>query len=378
MYYEFDPGFNVGVKVKIIRYTADGDRIVAAAAKRSLSRRDLDVQLGKMSDEEVSVWIEETFKRQHFSPWEHSVYTWTVEGCSRVCSHQLVRHRIASFTQLSFRYARLGFDRKCLDPSFYDGRCISLDIGVDAGLDACQEGGYVYVRSGDSEADIRLLDDGAIVERVSLSGRIVEDALVESWLMDMFDTSLLGGFEGRKVPLENVYRRYCRMIDFVIPPSIRSKKELLAVFIRETSRVFQVYRDLISKGVPPEDARFLVPMGVQTKLVVTMNARELIQSFLPLRMCTKAQWEIRTVAWLLWRELNRIHPRLFKYAGPRCIFYENAIRRNPITLEDLLNGVELVMERCPENIERDGIPRCVRSNLLLLEKNGYNISGEQG
>ncbi len=368
----------MGVKVKVIRYTADGDRIVATAAKRSLSRRDLDVQLGKMSNEEVGVWIEETFKRQHFSPWEHSVYTWTVEGCSRVCSHQLVRHRIASFTQLSFRYARLGFDRKCLDPSLYDGRCIRLDIGVDVGFDVCQEGGYVHVRSGDSEATIRLLDDMAIVERVSFSGESVDDALLESWLIDMFDSKIFSGFVGQRVPRENVYRRYCRMIDIVIPPSIISKQELLAVFIKETSRVFQVYRYLISKGVPPEDARFLIPMGVQTKLVVTMNARELIQSFLPLRMCTKAQWEIRTVAWLLWRELNRLHPRLFKYAGPRCIFYENAIRKNPITLEELLNGVELVMERCPENIGRDSISRCVRSNLLLLEKNGCNINGEQG
>jgi thymidylate synthase (FAD) len=367
----------VGVKVRVIRYTLDGDRIVAAAAKRSLSRRDLDVQLEKMSDEEVSVWIEETFKRQHFSPWEHSVYTWTVEGCSRVCSHQLVRHRIASFTQLSFRYAKLGFDTKCINPALYRNKCVRLDPGVGSELEACQEKGYVHVKSGGSEAIIRLLDNSALIEKVSPSGDKVEDALVESWLIDMFDSDISSGFEGQQVPLDRVYRRYCRMIDFVMPPSIKSKRSLSAIFIKETSRLFQVYRNLISRGVPPEDARFIIPMGVQTKLVVTMNARELIQSFLPLRMCTKAQWEIRMVAWLLWRELYRIHPRLFKYAGPRCVFYENAVRRSPITLEDLINGANLVIERCPENIDRKDIPRCVRSNILLLEKNGYTIGNEQ-
>ncbi|MCE4606188.1 MAG: FAD-dependent thymidylate synthase [Desulfurococcales archaeon] len=363
----------MGVKVEVVRYTVDGDRIVAAAAKRSLSRRDLDVQIAKMSDEEVDAWIRETFKRQHFSPWEHSVYTWTVEGCSRVCSHQLVRHRIASFTQLSLRYAKLGFDKRCLLPELYKGKCIDLPVLSGRVLKACWSGDSIRIFSNNSLLRLRVREGYALVDEYTRSGDSLDDSLVESWLYDMIDGDIPESLKGLRVPVRNVYRRYCRMIDFVIPPSIASKKEAASEFIRETSRLFHVYRKMVSKGIPPEDARFIIPMGVQTKLVITMNARELIQSFLPLRMCTKAQWEIRIVAWLLWRKLLSIHPRLFKYAGPRCVFYENAIRKEPITLSELITGIGLVMERCPENINRDGIPRCVRSNLFFLEKMGYRI-----
>jgi len=365
----------VGVKVEVVRYTAEGDRIVAAAAKRSLSRRDVDVQLGKMSDDEVDVWIRETFKRQHFSPWEHSVYTWTVEGCSRVCSHQLVRHRIASFTQLSLRYAKLGFDRKCLLPELYREKCVGLPVISGRVLKACWYGDSIKVYSNDSFIRLRVRGDYVLVDEYRWSGSSLDDSIVESWLYDMVDSDLPENLNRIRVPLENAYRRYCRMIDFVIPPSMASKEDVASDFIRETSRLFLKYREMVSKGIPPEDARFIIPMGVQTKLVITMNARELVQSFLPLRMCTKAQWEIRIVAWLLWRRLLSIHPRLFRYAGPRCIFYENAIRRELITLSELINGKGLVTERCPENIDRDGIPKCVRSNLFFLEKMGYDVNG---
>ncbi|MCE4614556.1 MAG: FAD-dependent thymidylate synthase [Desulfurococcales archaeon] len=363
----------MGVRVEVVRFTNGGDRIIAAAAKRSLSRRDLNVQLAKMSDEEVDIWVRETLKRQHFSPWEHSVYTWTVEGCSRVCSHQLVRHRIASFTQLSLRYAKLGFDGKCLDPNLYRGKCVDLPVMDNRSLKACWNDDMITVSSNDSQLRLHVKQGFAFIDGYRESGDSLDDALLESWFLDMIDNEIPRSLGRLKVPLENVYRRYCRMIDFVIPPSIASRSSIASDFIRETSRLFLSYRKMISKGIPPEDARFIVPMGVQTKLVITMNARELIQSFLPLRMCTKAQWEIRIVAWLLWKKLQSIHPKLFRYAGPRCILYENAIRQEPMTLAELINGKNPIMERCPENIEKGGIPKCVRSNILFLQKMGYHI-----
>ncbi|WP_256205099.1 FAD-dependent thymidylate synthase [Aeropyrum camini] len=95
---------SLGISVRLLEYTVEGERIVAVASKVSLSRSPAE-RLLSIGEEEVEKWILETFRRQHFSPWEHSVYTFMVEGLSRVASHQLVRHRVASYTQLSHRYS---------------------------------------------------------------------------------------------------------------------------------------------------------------------------------------------------------------------------------------------------------------------------------
>ena len=93
----------LNITVKLIRYTEDAPRLVALASKTSLSRKPLQ-ELLEISDDEVEVWVKETFRRQHFSPWEHASYTFVIDGLSRVASHQLVRHRVASYTQMSHRY----------------------------------------------------------------------------------------------------------------------------------------------------------------------------------------------------------------------------------------------------------------------------------
>jgi len=95
--------------------------------------------------------------------------------------------------------------------------------------------------------------------------------------------------------------------------------------------------------------------------VVTMNARELVQVFLPLRMCTKAQWEIRFIAWEMWRELVKVHPQLFKWAGPSCVYRENTSRMEPVELQRFLEGEEkFTIPRCPELVENKAIPTCLR------------------
>lgn len=48
--------------------------------------------------------VKRLYENGHHSPFEHVFFTWKVEGISRACSHQLVRHRLASFTQRSQRY----------------------------------------------------------------------------------------------------------------------------------------------------------------------------------------------------------------------------------------------------------------------------------
>ena len=66
-----------------------------------------------------------------------------------------------------------------------------------------------------------------------------------------------------------------------------------------------------------EDARFVLPNAAETRMLVTMNVRELLH-FFELRCCSRAQWEIREVAWQMLAKCKEVAPILFQYAGPRC------------------------------------------------------------
>lgn len=67
-----------------------------------------------------------------------------------------------------------------------------------------------------------------------------------------------------------------------------------------------------------EDARFVLPNAAETKLIMTMNARELLH-FFQLRCCNRAQWEIRAMAWEMLRQVKQVAPYLFEQAGPACL-----------------------------------------------------------
>jgi thymidylate synthase (FAD) len=67
-----------------------------------------------------------------------------------------------------------------------------------------------------------------------------------------------------------------------------------------------------------EDARFVLPNAAETKMLVTMNARELLH-FFNLRCCNRAQWEIRALATEMLRLVRREAPVMFREAGPGCL-----------------------------------------------------------
>ena len=162
----------------------------------------------------------------HESVLEHASFTFAIEGISRACSHQLVRHRMASYSQQSQRYVNL------------------------------------------------------------------------------------------------------EEVDFVMPESIRDKEGLWYEVGKGTFTTSEVYAELmdyISKlysrmiiaGIPEEDARYILPNACKTNIIVTMNAREL-KHFLSLRLCTRAQWEIRQLAEKMLDCVREVAPTLFEDAGPRC------------------------------------------------------------
>jgi thymidylate synthase (FAD) len=97
--------------------------------------------------------------------------------------------------------------------------------------------------------------------------------------------------------------------DFVTPKTIKENdaeeeyKELLESTI-------STYKKLLEKGVPKEDARFVLPIASPTNITVTMNGRELLH-FLDLRLEENAQWEIREVAKRMLEEVKDVAPNIF-------------------------------------------------------------------
>lgn len=92
------------MKVKLIKYTPEPERMVAMAARLCYSPIGAEELVEKMSDKQVENLVKKIVKMGHASTVEHVSFTFAIEGISRVLTHQLVRHRIASYSQQSQRY----------------------------------------------------------------------------------------------------------------------------------------------------------------------------------------------------------------------------------------------------------------------------------
>lgn len=157
----------------------------------------------------------------HESVLEHWSATFAIEGISRACSHQLVRHRVASYSQQSQRWVRMAYSSR--DP-----------------------------------------------------------------------------------------------FNYVLPDSIKDNPEARVLFENHMRATAEVYGRLVDcYDIPMEDARYVLPNACCTNIVVTMDAREL-RHFLGLRLCTRAQWEIRELAERMLELLKEECPVLFEDIGPQC------------------------------------------------------------
>ena len=206
------------MKVTLLQYTPDPERTVALAARLCYSSASIGELHERFSQADVTGFLEKIISLGHQSVIEHISFTFGIEGISRACSHQLVRHRLASYSQQSQRYVV---------------------------------------------------------------------------------------FKGDDFPL-------------IIPESISGSTLRMASFTRAMAAAAEAYRELVSDGVPAEDARFVLPNAAETKIIVTMNGRELLH-FFELRCCERAQWEIRAMALQMLKLTKPLAPTIFKSAGPGCI-----------------------------------------------------------
>ena len=202
------------MKVTLLEHTPSPDALVASAARLCYSPLDIAGIRQNLAGNKARELVDKLLSLGHESPLEHVSFTFGIEGVSRALSHQLVRHRIASYSQQSQRYVK--------------------------------------------ETDF----------------------------------------------------------SFVTPPCIALSAEATAKYNATMEHLRQTYAELLAL-VPAEDARYILPNACATKLVATMNARSLY-NFFALRCCTRAQWEIRALAFAMLRLAKEQAPAVFSVAGPDC------------------------------------------------------------
>lgn len=92
------------IKVSLLKHTENPERAVAMAARLCYSPSGASELAENMSDKQVESLVGKIVELGHASTMEHVFFTFGIEGVSRVLTHQLVRHRIASYSQQSQRY----------------------------------------------------------------------------------------------------------------------------------------------------------------------------------------------------------------------------------------------------------------------------------
>ena len=219
------------MQVELLYHTPDPERAIATAARLCYAPVGAAELMETMPEERVKSVLSTIMSAGHTSTLEHASYTFAVDGVSRALTHQLVRHRIASFNQQSQRYVK-----------FTDGQPLTArDVAF------------------------------------TLNGMAT-----------------------------------------VKPESVAANEETNAVFDEAIVAAIEAYEKLLAAGVPAEDARYLLPNAAETKIVITMNVRELLH-FFSLRCCNRAQWEIREMAHRMLELARPTAPFIFMDAGAPCI-----------------------------------------------------------
>lgn len=203
------------IKVKLVAHTPNPERALAVAARTCMRDADYEDSYAELNDEDVQRILGSVIVSNHHSVLEHASFTFAISGVSRVLTHQLVRHRIASYCQLSQQ------------------------------------------RTDSSE------------------------------------------------------------LQFTVPPEIEEELDLAKEYSRMMTSCQQLYNRLVQSGIPKGSARYVLPSGFNTRITMTINARSLF-NLLAQRKCGVEEWEFQEVAQLMHRELMKVAPNIFWYAGPAC------------------------------------------------------------
>ena len=196
---------------------------------------------------------------------------------------------------------------------------------VALGARLCYAGGDV----GSLIEQISEKDQQAFLEKLMTMGHesVLEHASF-TFLAEGVSRVLLAQITRHRIASFSVQsQRYVSYQDgfgYIIPPSILALGEDAAEEFRAQMAQIQSWYEGWQKRLGAagessnEDARFVLPGACETRILFTMNVREL-RHFFALRMCNRAQWEIRALADSMFQQCYRVAPALFKDAGPGCL-----------------------------------------------------------
>lgn len=115
-------------------------------------------------------------------------------------------------------------------------------------------------------------------------------------------------------------QRYAEGVpDIVVPESIEKNIDAWAEFELVRGRIEGTYDRMVNEyGIPPEDARYILPNAACTNITITVNAAEL-RHMMRQRLCNRAQWEIRALVGEMAERARAVAPVLFEGVGPACL-----------------------------------------------------------
>ena len=158
------------MEVSLLYHTPNPERAIATAARLCYSDVSASQLLEEMSDEQVERLISIVTENGHSSTLEHASYTFGVEGISRACSHQLVRHRLASYNQQSQRYVKWEDDQEM---NFVEPESISESIAragyFHSALNECRRAYAKLLELGVPAEDARFILPNAAATNIVIT-----------------------------------------------------------------------------------------------------------------------------------------------------------------------------------------------------------------
>lgn len=185
------------MKVKMLTHTPNPEAVIASAARLCYSNASIDDLMLKTEDKEkTKEYIDMLMSLGHESPIEHVTFTFGIEGISRACSHQLVRHRIASYSQKSQRYVN-ETQFEYVTPEAIASDSVTKDA-YDETMQLLQ-GRYDFIRAGLIQKYVKDgMDEKAAEKKANEDARMVlPNACCTSIVLTMNIRSLFNFFKHR-------------------------------------------------------------------------------------------------------------------------------------------------------------------------------------
>ena len=177
----------------------------------------------------------------------------------------------------------------------------------------------IYNSTDDEEKMLKL------IERVISSGHYstIEHIQVTFAISNVSRACTHQFVRHRHVSFSQKSQRYVKekgQFDYLVPPTIEKNSELKEKFESFMGQISELYSEFVNAGIPAEDARAILPNAAASSIVASLNLRELIH-IANLRLCTRAQYEIRLMVKAMCDALIEQEPWLKPYLVPKCERY---------------------------------------------------------